>query len=186
MKSQRLIFVAIFLIATSLSASTFVALDSDEMIRQSQRVVQGTVIGVDSFWDRAGRIVVSEATIQIGETILGSQHESVVKVRVPGGQVGRFKVVAEGFPVFARGQQVVLFLNREGDADFHRVVGHQQGHFEVVQRRDGVALAVPQIEDGARLFHADGRQMAPARSTELETFKAMVRDAGRQLGRVVR
>lgn len=45
---------------TGAIASTFVAMTSEQMIVEADTVIQGRVIGIESRWDDAGRIVVSE------------------------------------------------------------------------------------------------------------------------------
>lgn len=162
------------LLSCAVGASTFVAFDSRAMVGESEQIVQGKVVELRSFWNEDGRVIVTEATVEVTETLLGS-GASRVTVRVPGGQVGDFRVEATGFPVFERGQEVILFLQHDSRLGVERVVGHQQGHFEVVHRDDGVSLAVPMIED-ARLFTRDGRLAPAARSMELNTFKNRVRE----------
>ncbi|REJ80730.1 MAG: hypothetical protein DWQ36_10845 [Acidobacteria bacterium] len=159
--------------ASFLSASTFVALESRELVAESQRVVQGRVLDLQSFWNEDGRMIFTEATVAVDETLVGAERATVV-VRVPGGTVGDLRVEASGFPRFALGQEVILFLSPSADGRHHRVVGHQQGHFEVVRRDDGVRLAVPQIDEGARLLTRSGRPIDTPRSTELDAFKQAV------------
>ena len=180
-----LIVLGMLFTAGLAGASTFVALDSSQLIEQSDRVVEGRVIAIESFWDEAGRLVVTEATVQVDETLVG-RTESVVKVRTPGGTVGRFRVEAAGFPVLALDEKVILFLREEAQADYHRVVGFQQGHFEVVERNDGVKLAVPRIEGNGRYVTLDGRRLPAARSSELGQFKETVRAAAREMRKIVR
>ena len=165
-------------------ASTFVALDSAAMIERSERVIEGRVTALESFWNEDGRMVVTEAVIQVSETILGAPT-SEVRVRVPGGVVGDFRVEASGFPKLSRGEHVLLFLQSDAAIGANTIVGHQQGHFEVVERLDGVSVAVPQIDEDASLFRPDGTLMRAVQSTELSEFKSRVKSLGRQTGRIV-
>ena len=186
--SKRLVFLALasalVLMSGAVSASTFVALNSRGMVENSDRVVQGRVIGQESFWNEDGRLIVTDVTIQVSETLIG-QSSAQVTVRVPGGKVGDLLVVAEGFPSFEQGSEVILFLADSPEGDFQRIIGHQQGHFEVVDRLDGVRLAVPQIEEGTRLFTPSGRLQPQARSTELDEFKNLLRGLGATAGKIV-
>ena len=172
------------LLAPFASASTFVAIDSATLIERSDRVIEGRVVALESFWNENGRVIVTEAVIRISETILGAPT-SELRVRVPGGTVGDFRVEASGFPKFAEGQHVLLFLEADASTGANTVVGHQQGHFEVVERLDGVSVAVPQIDEGASLFRPDGTLMRASQSTELGEFKSRVRNLARQTGRIV-
>ena len=160
--------VALALGSVAAHASTFVALTAEQMITESDAVIQGRVIGVESRWDDAGRIIISEARILVSESLVG-KAPSIVTITTPGGEVGDLKVEAAGFPQFAKGQEVI--------------VGHQQGHIEVVKRLDGVTLAVPQIEDGVNLLTASGRVVPAPKSVTLEAFKANLRAEAARLGK---
>lgn len=165
-------------VTVPLPASTFLALTAEEMVTQSNAVIQGRVIGVESFWSEQGRLIVTEATIEVGEVLLGSAP-SQVRVRTFGGRVGDVNVVAYGFPTFRDDEEVILFLTAaEGGA--YRVLGYQQGQFEVVERLDGVTLAVPMVEDGARYYTRSGVLMPEPRSTEIGRFKANLRTTARR------
>jgi hypothetical protein len=163
-------------------ASTFVALDSQSLVRDSDAVVQGRVLGIESFWDEQGRIIVTEARVQVEEAILG-EPESIVLVRTPGGTVGDFTVEAHGFPRLEAGSEVILFLDRARADGTRRLVGHQQGHFDVVERLDGVRMAVPRIEDGVRLLLPSGRPMPEPRSIEVDELKNRVLTLAGRAGR---
>lgn len=187
MRSKRALVLAVLaalLLGTAAFASTFVAYDSRAMVDNSERVVQGRVIGVESFWNEDGRLIVTEATVRVSDTIVGTST-ALVTVRVPGGTVNDLRVEAAGFPSFAAGQDVILFLSSSDRGNFQRVVGHQQGHFEVVERNDGVSLAVPQIDEGARLLTRSGARLPTPRSTELSEFKNRVRGLAERAGRIV-
>jgi len=165
-------------------ASTFVAMTAEELIQQSDAVVQGKVLRLDSKWDAHGRIIVTEATIQVSESIVGNAPAQII-VRTPGGKVNDYRVEALGFPQFNKGEEVVLFIKDDQSLQVNRIVGHQQGHFEVVKRLDGVTLAVPRIEDGVSFLTPSGRSVPAPRSTELDTFKGRVRAAAARLGKPV-
>ena len=172
--------VALALGSVAAHASTFVALTAEQMITESDAVIQGRVIGVESRWDDAGRIIISEARILVSESLVG-KAPSIVTITTPGGEVGDLKVEAAGFPQFAKGQEVILFVAGAGEKQ--RIVGHQQGHIEVVTRLDGVTLAVPQIEDGVNLLTASGRVVPAPKSVTLEAFKANLRAEAARLGK---
>jgi len=180
----RFWFAAMLLCVTAPRAqgSTFLAMSLDDLVRQADAVIQGEVIDLESFWTPSGRIIATDATIVVDERLVGTMP-SVVKVRTFGGKVGDFSVEAHGFPIFQKGERVLLFAYVEPDDGTVRVLGYQQGHFRVVTRRDGVTLAVPLIEDGARFFTPSGVLMPEPRSVEIELFKANVRATARRLGR---
>jgi len=161
-------------------ASTFVAMTSEQMIVEADTVIEGRVIGTVSRWDDAGRIVISETRINVNEVIVGTAP-SVVTVQTPGGEVGNTYVEAVGFPKFDRGQDVILFLKASEDNETRRVLGHQQGHFEVVTRVDGVTLAVPQIDEDVAFLTPSGQRAQAPQSSEVGAFKALVRSEAARL-----
>lgn len=180
LKGLTAAFAALALGSVAAHASTFVALTADQLITESDSIVQGRVIGVESRWDDAGRIVISEARILVSESLVG-KAPSIVTVTTPGGEVGDLKVEAAGFPQFTKGQEVILFLKGAGEQQ--RIVGHQQGHIEVVTRLDGVTLAVPQLEDGVNLLTPSGQVVPAPQSIELKAFKANLKARAARLGK---
>lgn len=186
MRRAWLCTVALLLAMSSVvGASTFLAQTPEEMIAGSTDVVRGTVVDGISFWGESGRMIYTEHQVRIDETWIGDAT-GIVTVRTPGGKVGDYTVEAHGFPRLEEGEDVVLFLS-PGERGTMRIHGYQQGHFRVVTRADGVTLAVPQVEEGARFFAPDGRLAPQAQSEVYDRFKAGVlvhaaglgRDAGR-------
>lgn len=170
------------LVATPLAASTFVAMTEDELISQSDMVIQGEVINIQSNWSQSGRIIVSDAMIRVDEVLVGNSPR-VVRVRTIGGQVNDFVVESHGFPAFEEGEKVILYLYEEPSDRTLRVLGYQQGYFRVVTRLDGVTLAVPQVDEEARLLRPNGTAVPVPASVEIGAFKSRVRDTARRLGR---
>src|SRR5690349_8921102 len=102
---KRFAWLAVFalvLAAIPAGASTFVALTRGEMVAQSNAVVEGEVLKINSFWSPSGRLVVTEAMVRVTDTIVG-EAPSVVIVKTFGGQVGGYNVEAHGFPRFGVG-----------------------------------------------------------------------------------
>jgi hypothetical protein len=151
-------------------ASTFIALSHHELVSQSDAVIQGRVLKVDSYWGQGGRIIMTDALIQVEEKILGNAP-TVVRVRTFGGTVGSYTVEAHGFPKFNVNDHLVLFLkNADNTAE---VTGYRQGQWRILER-SGVKLAVPTVEGGS-LIGRDGRVMPADKAMPLDTFKNMIR-----------
>jgi len=181
-KSWFILMVALCLASVPAAASTFVHMPQHELVANTDALVQGKVIDLRSSWNESGQIIITEAVVAVEETLLGQSVPATVTVRTAGGQVGDFRVEAHGFPQFELGERVLLFLE-DGENATMRVVGYQQGHYRVVERLDGVTLAVPQIEDGARFFTPSGQLAPAARSIEINTFKNIVRSTALEVGR---
>ena len=163
-------------------ASVFIAMTAEELIGQSDAVIQGDVVSQQSRWDEQGQLIVTDTTVRVSEVIVG-EAPPVVTVRTIGGGVGRLLVEAPGFPQLDPGEAVLLFLKNDEAIQASRIVGYEQGHFEVVERRDGVVLAVPRIEDDAGFFTPSGQFVPAPPSTELSSFKKRVRAEAGRLGR---
>lgn len=175
---RLLVVLVLFAAAVSAlpaSASTFLAMDQEELVASSQAVVVGEVLQVRAFWNDDATAIVSEAQIRVDETLVG-EAPPIVTVRTFGGTVGRLRIEALGFPTFHTGERLVLYLaDLEGPAE---VVGYQQGEYRITARRgDGVEIAVPAVDHGAHLVHLDGRAAARPRALPLSDLKTQILQA---------
>lgn len=159
-------------------ASTFVAMTDAELVKGADAIVRGKIVKLESRWNESGNLIVTDATVAVRETLRGTAPEFVT-VRTAGGEVGDYGVEAIGFPKFRRGEDVILFLDRGTDGPA-RVLGFQQGHWEVVERLDGVKMAVPRVEDGAALITRDGQLRPEPRSVLLRDLKRYIRQIDRR------
>jgi len=166
--------LALMLAAIPAGASTFLAISRGELVAQSDAIVQGTVVKVNSFWSESGRVIVSEAMIQVEEKIRGNAP-SVVIVRTYGGEVGDIRVDAPGFPKFATGERVLVFLTNAGATA--EVTAYSQGQYRIMRDKAGVEMAVPAIGQNVRLLNRDGSVAPAPKAMRLDTFKQMLRNA---------
>ncbi len=180
---KRLVSIGLLLLAVAVpvSASTFLRMTQGELIRGSAAVVQGEVLKVSSFWDSTGRVIVTEAQVQVEEKIFGNAP-SVVVVRTFGGTVDGYTVEAHGFPAFRAKERVLLFLEAEKDGA-SRVAGYQQGQFRIVRDQAGVEMAVPTVDPETHIVGRDGRPAAKAQTIRLDVLKNSIRSEARQAGR---
>jgi hypothetical protein len=183
MKRQSALLVVALLAAAPAFASTFVAMSADELVSQADAVVVGQVIDRVSAWTESGRLIYTDNTVAV-ETVVIGEAAAFVTVRTFGGQVGDVIVEAHGFPKFEDGERVLLFLARDEEVGAIRVLGHQQGQFRVVTRLDGVTLAVPMVDEGARLLDLQGRPMPEPASVRLTELEAQVLRKAGELGRL--
>jgi hypothetical protein len=183
---KRLVSIGIVLLvalALPVGASTFLWMEPQELVRGSAAVVQGEVLKVESFWDRAARVIVTEAMVRVEEKVFGDTP-SVVVVRTWGGTVNGYTVEAHGFPKFQPNERVLLYLEAERDGA-SRVTGYQQGHFRVVRDKSGVEMAVPTVDAGGHIVTRDGRHATPAKAVRLDELKASIRNEARRAGRPI-
>ena len=119
--------------------------------------------------------------VEVEDSLYG-KTPTVVIVRTFGGTVNGFTVEAHGFPVFAAGERVLLFLEQDGE-DRMRVTGYQQGHYRVVGDERGGERAVPTTDSHASLLTADGKQAPAARELPLAELKDLIRADAVRLGK---
>jgi len=184
---RNLVSLAVLLLVAAVpaTASTFVAMSLDELVAGADAVVVGHVQEMKSSWTESGRIIVTDNEVRIDEVWVGSAPEKV-SVRTFGGEVGGFLVEATGFPKFEENEHVILFLKREEASGTLQVLGYQLGHLRVVERLDGVVLAVPQTDDGMTLVDPTrGFVKAEPRSQRLDQFKSRVLSLAQSQGRGV-
>jgi len=111
-------------------ATVLLPADLGELVRGSQAIVHGRVTGVRAEWAGGRRRIDSFVTVEATEYFKGDFGRAVT-FRVPGGEIGRYRSVTVGAPVFREGDEVVLFLGARGPSVPY-VLGLSQGVFRVV------------------------------------------------------
>src|SRR5215216_182099 len=163
------VIVLLLVTAARAGATTIVPADFTEMVAGSQLIVHGAVIDVRSQLTTGARTIETVITIAVADSLKG-QSASTVVLRVPGGQVGRYRRVMVGAPEFVEGEEVVLFLAGHAPA-MPMPFGLNQGVYRVV-RSGGRALVTPLVAGNAgRVVRGD-----PARRPlALDDFTGQVR-----------
>ncbi len=167
------------------AASTFLQVSHEDLVTQAEAVVQGRVVEVSSFWNREGTAIMTEAVLEVEDTILGPDR-SHVRLITFGGEAGGYVIVAHGFPTFQKGQRLLVFLEptRANEDGAHRVLAYRQGEFEIRKDRQGRELAVPTWEaDSVRILKADGTPVRVPRTVPLDDFKRQIRETAERAGR---
>jgi hypothetical protein len=144
--------VFVLWIATLAGAAQFEAFDRAAQVRGSDLVVLGRVVEVRSGWNADRSAIVTEARVAVDEVWKGLPETDVVVVRTWGGVAGGVEQVFEGEAELRRGEEVVLFLRRDGDA--WRPAGMAFGKYAVEGNGDGAFLigSLPPAVSGAQRF----------------------------------
>jgi hypothetical protein len=171
---------AVGLAALPAGASTFLAVPVDELVSQADAVVEGRVIEAHSFWNAEKTAILTEAVLEVEDSIVGAAP-AYVNLRTFGGRVGDYWIVAHGFPTFAVGERLVLFLEPEQDGA-QRVLGYQQGQYRVREEK-GVVMAVPALDTEARYVHKNGAPAPERKALPLADLKRELRAAAGRAGR---
>jgi hypothetical protein len=125
-----------FLLALAATARATVIIPADlaELSRDAIAIVRGRVAAVDPRWTEDRGTIETIVTLE-AEGYLKGAFGQVVRFRVPGGELGRFRSIVVGAPEFAVDQQVVVFLGAHGPTVPH-VVGFNQGVYRLVRAAD--------------------------------------------------
>ena len=103
-------FVASVLVTSVASATVLVPADFSEMVGGSQIIAYARVVDVRPEWAEGRRSIDSVVTADVVSYLKGGPEETIT-FKVPGGRLGRYRSVVVGAPVFARGDEAVLFLS---------------------------------------------------------------------------
>ena len=167
------------LVANAAFATTLIKADLGQLTRTSDAVVIGKVVAVQSRLSSDGMKIITDAEIQVSQTLKG-QVDTTVVVMQPGGEVGEMGQHVAGVAKFAAGEEVAVFLQARGHRFF--VTGLGQGKWRIERGADGKAVAVPPRELGADLVDPVTRKPVAAEtaSLQLETFVQRVVTAAGQ------
>lgn len=151
-------------LAVAFPAAATVApyLGLDDLERESDVIVLGTVRNATGRLSDDGRIIETRVDVDVERALKGGPRTTLT-FDVPGGTFAGRTLVAEGAPSIRPGERVVLFLGRSGGGPTVPlgVAGWNQGHFRV--RRDprtGRDL-VTQPRGGTLYVDRQGRPQPP-------------------------
>ena len=130
---RRLLVVAVIALAfatAALRATVLVPIEFRQLVSSAAVIVHGHVVDASAGWTDGRRTIETEVIVRADEYLKGNLGARV-SIRLPGGQIGRYRTVFVGAPQFAAGDEVVLFLKtREGGLPY--IVGLSQGAYRVV------------------------------------------------------
>lgn len=128
-------------LAVPAHATVFLPADFSDMVSASSLVVRGEVVDIRGQATGDRRTIETLVTIRVDDALKGRPGGTVV-FRVPGGQVGRFRRVMVGAPVFGVGEAVIVFL-RGAAPVIPAPYGLNQGVFRLVRDAAGRVLVAP-------------------------------------------
>src|SRR5712692_336035 len=126
--TTRLTWLFLFLsllLAVPSRATTIIPADLGDLSRDARAIVRGRVAAVDSQWTEDRGTIETIVTLEV-ESYLKGALGPILRFRVPGGELGRFRSIVVGAPAFAVDQRVVVFLGAHGPTVTHEV-GFNQG-----------------------------------------------------------
>jgi hypothetical protein len=133
---MRTFLTSFLLLAAAASARATVIIPADlgELSRDAVAIVRGRVARVDARWTEDRGTIETIVTLEVDGYLKGAFGQ-VVRFRVPGGELGRFRSIVVGAPEFVVDQHVVVFLGAHGPTVPH-VVGFNQGVYRLVRAAD--------------------------------------------------
>lgn len=165
------------LAASQSTASTFVAASLDDLVRESEVVVEGHVVGLASRWSADRTHIDTEIVLRVSDVLLGTVEDEI-SVVVPGGRVGDFVVEVAGAPSFRPGDHVVVLLARHSESlsPGFRVVGYERGLFVISTSPEGDTTVSKRLSPGVTYI---GSSDSPGNDSlmSLPELKERIRDS---------
>ena len=170
-KARILIAACVCVAGASVSATTLVPADFTQMVRESELIVRGTVISVQSQMAGPRQTIESLITLSVADTMKGTASAQTV-FRVPGGRVGRYRRVMVGAPQFSAGDEVILFLKGRAPS-IAMPYGLSQGVYRVARRADAAVVTPAVAAAAGRVVRGDPSR----RPLDPDAFARQVREA---------
>ena len=126
------------------SAMTYVSVDFPTLVGDAHAIAIGHVAAAQPRWREGRRGIETALTFQVERYLKGDLGRTVT-LTVPGGQMGRYRSVMPGAPVFAENDELVLFMVSDVPSAAH-LLGLGQGVFRIMtDRASGTRIVVPEI-----------------------------------------
>ena len=122
-------------------ATVFIPADFAELVTGCRAIVHGRVVDVRAQTTGDRRSIETLVTLTAVDHLKGNLG-STVTFKVPGGQIGRYRRVLVGAPVFERGDEVIVFLNATSPSIPH-LYGLSQGVFRIARDTGGRDVVTP-------------------------------------------
>ncbi|MBT9559045.1 MAG: hypothetical protein IV100_23640 [Myxococcales bacterium] len=150
------LFVLAFLAASPASALKVRSFSTAELVAESALIVRGRVKSSTPTWQ--GDRIVTDALVDVTESLHGRLEGGAVTVRQLGGRVGDTTLTVPGVRTLRPGDHVLLFLRTDGR--FHYLIGFSQGSVFLESDASG-ALRVRRELSGMELVKR--KPVGPAR-----------------------
>ena len=178
---RRLLLILCVLFAPTVYATVLVPAEFREVVQGSELIAYGRIVDTRPQWADGRSRIDTVVTVEVGSWLKGGS-DGTITFKVPGGEMGRYRSVMVGAPVFRSGDEAVLFLKSDG-SELPIVFGLNQGVFRVkIDPGTGRRMVVPP----ALLASGDApeilkRGAANRRPMALDEFDARVRAVLAQL-----
>jgi hypothetical protein len=156
--------VCLIVIFAALShATTVERLGLEDLVKKARSIVVGKVAGSRTYWSADRKLILTDYTIKVDESLKG-QAVQTVEVTTIGGKIGDLQLHVSGMPVFQTGENAVVFIEQSGA--YQTVVGLGQGKFTVTNGEVANGLSGLSFPDGGA---------GEAVKMPLQSFKTRIR-----------
>lgn len=186
--------LVVALLATSFQgadATSVKKMNVADLVTHGEKIIAGRVIAVSDGFD-ANNLPYTEITVAISETLKGNAKGNYkfrqFGLMAPRERDGRMYlgVSPDGFPTFAQGEDVLIFLFKKTSLGFESAAGLMQGKFTVTGRTlvndiNNMGLFRDVTVNGAQLTPSEQKMLtAEAGPLDTELFKGFVKKAVEQ------
>ncbi|MBI4820563.1 MAG: hypothetical protein HY791_30125 [Deltaproteobacteria bacterium] len=129
-------------------ATVMLPLSIEDMSKEALAVVRARVLQREADWDARHSRIYTHTRLEVLDTIHArASLPKELLVRTLGGEVGEVGMKVAGTPIFADGEEVVVFLRADPEvATEYQVIGMAQGKLHVRRTAKGLAMVVPSLE----------------------------------------
>jgi hypothetical protein len=173
MKRIRPLVLLLVTLAVPLGATVLIPTDLAELSRDADLIARGRVIATEARWSGDWRTIETLVTLE-SEAYLKGAAGPVVQFRVPGGQIGRYRRIFVGAPVFLVGQRVLVFLGDRAVGPPYPL-GLSQGVFRIAAGSADWVITPTAMLPAERLPQTIGIGDTSLRQMRLEDFETYVR-----------
>jgi len=152
------VIASLFLVcslAFAASATTLVRMDLNALANCAEIIVRARCIHSETRWE--SETIWTFDDFAVLETFKGAPPQNL-RVRLPGGRINHTEVRIEGVPMFATGEETVLFVEKTSAGDYG-VTSWAQGTFRIHREKTGDARLTQDTSHFA-VFDPSTRQFA--------------------------
>lgn len=149
-----LLLMALF---SAAHATTIQRFALEELSENAERIVVATCLKGEPALVHGS--IYTRYSFRVSETVKG-KREQILELHLPGGQFQGVHSRIAGMPVFARGEETVLFLTEENKLGHAWPVGLGQGAFHIERSEDHTARVYQNL-DGLSFYQGAAKRANP-------------------------
>ena len=155
---QFLTTLIVIVLCAGMALGQVRTMSTEELVSESSAILVGTCRTVQSSWNQAHDKIFTEVRIQVSEYLKGNLGPEAV-ITVPGGRVGNTIYEVSDMPLFAAGEEAVVFVWQ-----------HPSGKNLVTGADQGKALVEKDQITGEKLLRISIPPEAADTSTHMENL----------------